>query len=285
MKLLHWIGLALAWACSAPALALGSMVDVTVVDRTDGRELDVHWHEGRAYVAGRPGNDYRIVLRSRDPGRVLAVVSVDGVNVVTGETANPGQSGYVLSPHGRLDLQGWRKSLAQTAAFTFTALPDSYAARTGRPRDVGVIGVALFRERRVQPPVPIARSAPQPSAGARDDAKAAAPQADAESAASGAGALSEPSRRDALRGRPSESERLGTGHGRREVSHARRVSFERATVEPVETIVIHYDRHENLVASGVIREDPCARACGGCRRPCVSVPRPFPGGFVPDPGA
>ena len=94
------------------------------------------------------------------------MVSVDGVNVITGQTADPSQSGYVLSPRGGLDILGWRKNLSQTAAFYFTALPDSYAARTGRPDNVGVIGVALFR-RKAQPlPLPqpygqVAPSAPR----------------------------------------------------------------------------------------------------------------------------
>lgn len=270
MKLLWCLTLALAGLFSTPAFALGGMVDLAVYDRSDGRALKVHWHEGRAYIAGRPGNDYRIEVRSKEAGRVLAVVSVDGVNVVSGETADPSQAGYVLSPRGRLSIQGWRKSLAQTAAFTFTALPDSYAARTGRPDDVGVIGVALYRERVVVPPAEsISRRAPAAAPAARDNAGSG--QAEAKASADAASGARE--------------ERLGTGHGRREVSPAHRVTFERATATPVETIALYYDRHENLVTAGVIREPSCVSACTRCGRPCVSRPRPFPGGFVPDPRA
>ena len=46
-----------------------------------------------------------------------------------------------------MEITGWRKSLERTAAFYFTDLGDSYAARTGRPQNVGVIGVAVFQER------------------------------------------------------------------------------------------------------------------------------------------
>jgi len=35
------------------------------------------------------------------------------------------------------DINGWRKSQSSTAAFYFTELPDAYAARTGRPDNVG----------------------------------------------------------------------------------------------------------------------------------------------------
>ena len=142
----------------ANALAHGALADLAVFDRTDGRRLPVYWHEGRAYVAGTPGHEYRIALRSRASDHLLAVVSVDGVNVITGQTADPAQSGYVLSAGAALEIQGWRRSLHQTAAFYFSSLPDSYAARTGRPEHAGVIGVALFRRKATAPPAPIARA-------------------------------------------------------------------------------------------------------------------------------
>jgi hypothetical protein len=202
------------------ALAHGRLADLAVYDRTDGRWLPIYRHEGRSYVAGKPGHEYQIRVTNRLGEELLAVVSVDGVNVITGQTAHPSQSGYVIAPRAALDMNGWRKSLAQTAAFYFTALPDSYAARTGRPDDVGVIGVALFRKK--QQPQPIAPIAPQ----ARGEA---APSMERDS-------------------------RLGTGHGRHENSPAIHVTFERATTAPAEVITLYYDSHANLLARGVIRE-------------------------------
>ena len=89
--------------------------------------------QGRRYVVGKPGNEYAIRVRNQSGGRVLAVMSVDGVNAISGDTASPAQTGYVLSPYESADIAGWRKSMSHTAAFYFTPLPDSYAARTGRP--------------------------------------------------------------------------------------------------------------------------------------------------------
>lgn len=232
-----------AMLCAGKAGAHGGTMDLSVYDRTEGRRLAVHWHEGRAYLVGKPGNEYQVTVRNRLREDVLAVVSVDGINVVSGETANPAQTGYVLSPMESYSVLGWRKSLAETAAFYFTALPDSYAARTGRPDNVGVIGVAIFRKKR--PPQPIA-------------APRAAPLAKADAARESAERQAQPS--------------LGTGHGRRETSYAEHVEFERATQSPAETIVLYYDSYANLLARGVIRE----------RAPVAPLPRPFPG-FVPDP--
>lgn len=222
MKPLQFVLAVLALCASAQTQAVGGLAEVRVFDRSDGRQLPVYWHQGQAYVVGTPGNEYRITVRSRQGSDLLAVMSVDGVNVITGQTAHPLQSGYVVGPRGRLTVDGWRKSLERTAAFYFTALSDSYAARTGRPDNVGVIGVALFR-RKAEPPQPFGGLAPAPRAesrSSRESADAAAP--------------------------------LGTGHGRSETSYARHVAFERATLHPAETITIRYDSHRNLVAMGVI---------------------------------
>jgi hypothetical protein len=239
--------LLLASGCASDARAVGGLADLAVYDRAEGRVLPVHWHQGKAYIVGRPGNEYQVVLKNRGGGDVLAVVSVDGVNVITGETADPSQSGYVLSPYRALELRGWRKSLAETAAFYFTSLGDSYAARTGRPQDVGVIGVALFRRKQAEPPpAPISQGAPRTESRMQ-------------------------SRMDETAASRAEPQ-LGTGHGRRENSPAQYVQFERATVAPTEVITLYYDSYRNLVARGVIREGT----------PVAPLPRPFPG-FVPDP--
>jgi hypothetical protein len=238
---------------------------VEVVDRTEGRVLPIYWHEGRRYVVGRPGNEYAIRVRNNGNGRILAVISVDGVNVINGDTAAPQQSGYVLAPYTSADIGGWRKSLSRTAAFYFTALPDSYAARTGRPDNVGVIGVAVYRERTV----PIAREDTRHREIARAESGAAQPPVPAAAPPAAANAAA-----DAMA--QAAGERLGTGHGRAESSYASYTQFERASDAPAETLAIYYDSYENLLALGVAVVSPqLAR----------SHPNPFPdsGRFVPDP--
>ena len=132
-------------ATAACAHAVGRLADVQVRD-CDGRALPVHWHEGRAYVVGRPGDEYRVVVHNRSGEDLLAVVSVDGVNVLSGATAGTDQDGYVVGAWRRMEIRGWRKSLEEVAAFYFTPLGDSYAARTGRPR---------HRERQLVPQRPL----------------------------------------------------------------------------------------------------------------------------------
>lgn len=246
-----------ACAASPPVAAVGGVADIAIYDRGQNRNLPVYVHEGRHYVVGRPGNEYEIRMRNRQRGDILTVVSVDGVNVLSGETAHPDQGGYVLGGYQSFGVKGWRKSLERVAAFYFTALPDSYAARTGRPDHVGVIGVAIY-QRKLLPP---ARFAPPSAAAERSESGLAA------DSAAGAG-----SRAEAESPAPvQKSARLGTGHGRSEASPVMHTEFERATADPAEIITIYYDSYRNLVAQGVIRA------------PTIARPDPFPGGFVPDP--
>lgn len=142
-----FIAISATWLCVASATAYaGELAGVRLIRQQDGQRLSIWRHQGRNWVAGAPGERYAVEIRNKTAGRLLAVVSVDGVNVISGATAATAQQGYVLDGWQVAPIEGWRKSMDEVAAFYFTRLPDAYAARTGRPDHVGVIGVALFRE-------------------------------------------------------------------------------------------------------------------------------------------
>jgi len=251
---------------AAQAQSPAELVNLTIVNRETGQPITVWRHKGRTYVAGQPGARYSLRVTNNSDARVLVVMSVDGVNVLTGQTAGYRQRGYVFDPYQSYDVSGWRKSDTEIAAFTFAPLPKSYAARTGRPNDVGVIGLAVFKERVVAPePVAVA---PESRASARDDLSEVVVSGSriAPAAPSSAAPMA--------RARPEE--KLGTGHGAREWSTVATVAFERATPYPQFTRHVEYDTYDNLAALGVIpRRTPYEP-----RRP-----QPFPagGGYVPDP--
>jgi hypothetical protein len=251
-----WIA-ALSALCLPLSAHAGTAVQLEILDRKTGEVLPVHWHDGERYVAGEPGREYEVRLRNQGESRMLAVTSVDGINVITGKTAATLGSGYVLDPWCVVDIDGWRKSMEQVAAFYFTALPDSYAARTGRPDNVGVIGVALFHER-------VRVTALEKDERLRSAAPA--PDAEASAAQKSTGATS---------GLLKREDRLGTGHGRRVDSGAVYTEFERASDEPDEVIRVYYDSRKNLVARGIIPRPK--------DRVAERLPDPFPNGFVPDP--
>jgi len=276
--------LALTACAAAPSTHAGSLVDLAVVDRDTGETLRTYSHHGKVYVAGTPGHRYSVRMNNRTNGRVLTVLSVDGVNAITGQTASTNQSGYVLSPWESAEIAGWRKSDDEIAQFNFTSLPDSYASRTGRPANVGVIGVAVFTERvywRDRDDELSRNEAPPAPASSVNEGLANRAQAPAADAAK---SVAQPAPREAQAekrafGGIAKDERLGTGHGAREYSHIDTTTFERSTSWPAEQVSIYYDSYRNLVAQGII-ERPIAR----------QDPQPFPNrygpnGFVPDPPA
>jgi|SRR5580700_5385153 hypothetical protein len=283
-RMVHFAALA-ALAMSCDALAVGSIANVTIIDRESGATLEAHYFRGAYWVAGTPGARYAIEIRNRSGGRLLAVTSVDGVNVISGATADWNQGGYVFNPGEGYQITGWRKSDAEVAAFTFTDSPNSYAERTGRPANVGVIGVAVFRER---PPPQVFYSPPQTLSAAPRGADTAreppaslaggfkggmagqsAPTAGRDAAAPAAAASVSPANTPAAR--------LGTGHGEREYSYVVNTEFRRLQPEPAEVIRIRYDSLDNLVAMGIV----------GRPRPTPPPLNPFPGSqerqYVPDP--
>lgn len=265
------LGLALVLACTGlQAHAIGRVADVTVIDRKTGATLPFYFSKGEYWVAGAPGARYAIAIRNKLGERVMAVTSVDGVNVVSGATAAWGQTGYVFGAHHNYQVTGWRKSDAEVAAFEFAAASDSYAERTGRPGQVGVIGVAVFKERL---PEPVALPAPMPARSEFKDRPGAPASAAAESSA--ARGSSADSVAQTTSQAPRAPAKLGTGHGQREDSYVSQTSFERLQAQPNEVITIRYDSRENLIAAGIIYERP------------ERMPNPFPNSdsrsYVPDP--
>ena len=271
------------------------LVDVHVVDVDQAQVLSPIGFRGRDYIAGQPGHRFSVTLSNRTGERVLAVLSVDGVNAISGQTAAASQAGYVLDAWQQVEVRGWRKSYSDIAEFYFTDLPDSYAARTGRPDNVGVIGLAAFRERRPAP-MPYARpdvyAPPYPSStpprpmyppyasAERGAAKAqggAAADAAAASATRPQGSLAQNSAAQNSAAENSAAEtgvaqQLGTGHGERRYDPVAQTQFERDSSRPNQVLALFYDSVDALVARGVLNSRQDARQ-----------PQPFPLGFVPDP--
>jgi hypothetical protein len=273
---LAWLGILLI-GLSIDADAAGRLADVQIIDRDSGSTLPVFRSRGEYWVAGKPGARYSILIQNHRGERILAVTAVDGINVISGETGAWGQSGYVFSPGESYEIAGWRKSNSEIAAFNFTTAANSYAERTGRPANVGVIGVALFLER----PAPAPRI-DYSNPGARDSnsTKDEVSEGAARAAQSGPGAAA-PSAPRLAEVKPqmnsAPAEKLGTGHGAREYSYVQNTTFDRLSSTPNEIIKIRYDSLENLVAMGVVPSRPAWQA----------RPNPFPESiaprYVPDP--
>ncbi|MGH7435550.1 MAG: hypothetical protein ACRENE_07730, partial [Polyangiaceae bacterium] len=240
-------------AAQCPPAMAGPRVEV--VDES-GSLLAAYYQGGRTFVEGDIGARYLLRIVNPTPRRVEAVVSVDGLDAIDGRPASTAKRGYLVPAYGEVTVDGWRTSLSAVAAFRFSSVRGSYAGRTGHDRNVGVIGVAFFRERPPRPlprPLPdIARPAPAaggtapaaPSSAGRSSADAAPRKSS--SAPAGAGAAAEPRAAQEY-----ERPGLGTEFGEAHDSSVSEVSFVRAETTPSTVAQLWYDDRDGLIARGI----------------------------------
>jgi hypothetical protein len=203
---------------------------------------------GRFYVEARKGSRYAVVLANRTAERIGVVLTVDGLNAISGGRDTGRGRMYVLDPWQRTTVQGWRTSLQEVRRFTFVDEQASYAARSGKANEkMGWIEVAAYRQRRwfVRSPTPMATPRPEPygtegEAADKSEAPAQRPQRDSAEAAApsvlgGAQARSYP----------------GTGWGPRAEDPVVLVSFDPES-EPGQRVTLRYEYRPALVALGVL---------------------------------
>lgn len=229
-----------------------------------GRSLRTFQHRGTSWVLGEDGDRYVVVVRNPTAQRVEAVVSVDGRDVLSGQSADfVRHRGYIVPAFGSVRIEGFRQSLDDVATFRFTNPSDSYSSRMGTPQNVGVVGVAFFAERvREEVAIPQdnwrrrraparSKSAPRPSAG----------------------------RAGAAQDRAAESDgNIGTEYGESRTSRVVQVSFERASSSPTRVLSLRYDDADGLEARGIDVFRTFRPS-----RPLRPGPQPFAQGFAPPP--
>lgn len=200
-----------------PPRPLNVSLDILV----HGRPLPTVRHVGKTYLpVPRVGAEYTIRVWNHGPRRVAAIVSVDGLSVINGRAASADGPGYLVAPYSHIVIKGWRRNLDAVAAFRFVDQDKSYAARTGRPENVGVIGLVAIEEA-------VWRSPPQLLN------KGAAPAG--------------------KRGR-AEVGSIGTEYGREVDSRAYYVPFVRSSNR--QTVTLYYDTAEALRKAGVPVDRP-----------------------------
>ena len=235
----------------APDEARGSLVSVSAT--VEGRPSALYRSRdgsGRFYLEARKGLSYALHLRNRSGERLGLAVTVDGLNVISGEMdtrdGGPGRL-YVLDPWGRMTLRGWRRSLSEVHEFTFEDERHSYAARSGKANaKMGWIEVAVFHER-ARPPqtAQVAEPAPSEEDGLRMPVAPHSADREPASKAREKGDARESLAAACPGGHP------GTGWGSRVGDRALLVVFEPAR-RPTETIVLRYEYRDALAALGVL---------------------------------
>jgi hypothetical protein len=226
----------------------GSLVGVSVeVEGASAPLYSAVDGSGRYYLEARQGSRYTLRLANRTGERVAVLMTVDGLNVISGERQLITQRGrmYVLDPWESADIQGWRTSLDDVRRFTFVDEKASYAARSGKANShMGWIELAVYRERhryawRQRPDLGAQGGAPRaeaPAPGAREgDASEDRDDAQKSKRAQGGAAQSYP----------------GTGWGEQTHDPVRVVDFE-AEPAPAERITLRYEYASALRALGIL---------------------------------
>ena len=209
---------------------------------------------GRFYVEARRGSRYAVVLANRTGERIGVVLTVDGLNAISGERDTGRGRMYVLDPWQRTTVRGWRSSLQEVRQFTFVDEEVSYATRSGKANEkMGWIEIAAYRERR-----PFVRWAPrreqEPGQGAVPvESRSGDAQREHGASAPGEGSARDSAEKTAPAPLATPLPRAypGTGWGPRAHDPAVLVSFDPED-EPGERVALRYEYRPALVALGVL---------------------------------
>jgi hypothetical protein len=108
-----------------------------------------NFHDGTNWIEAREGNKFEIRIRNNSYNRILAVVSVDGLNAINGRHEDPDKSpGYVLPSHDNIKIPGWKIDKEKVREFYFTNKENSYSRKLGAiEENIGVIAAAIFKEK------------------------------------------------------------------------------------------------------------------------------------------
>lgn len=108
---------------------------------------DEYYFNNAVWIEGREGNSYTIDIKNNSHTRALFIISVDGLDILSGNPAGPDSNGYVLDPYQSINIPGWKINNSEAAEFFFSRSRDSYVnAIGGSTANTGVIGAMIFSE-------------------------------------------------------------------------------------------------------------------------------------------
>ena len=115
----------------------------------NGRPVREYTHQGLTFIESRHGSQYVIKVKNDNATRVMVVVSVDGLDVITGKPADKTNKGYIVDAYSSTEIKGYRTSDNESVKFIFVSKDQSYVANAapGDARNSGVIGIRVFEEK------------------------------------------------------------------------------------------------------------------------------------------
>jgi len=254
-------------------------------------------NRGRMWVEGREDTKFKIEVKNNTSSRVLAVVSVDGLNVINAKHESPSiASGYIINAYDNIKIPGWKISDEKVRKFLFTSKENSYSKKVGaKPNNIGVIGAAIFGEK-----TEFAYTISGRHTNSLLDYSLSEDSTYASSVEWGCSANIQPLVSSHITFRTdakgidndgivgigyinpnaklnvcgcSASDSIAVGSGKKKDFKTETCYFNRGEI--IDTLLIYYDTRENLIKRGIIKEGARER---------IKVPQAFPntGEFCPD---
>lgn len=225
------------------------------------RPADEYYHQGQVWIEGREGSTYTLRFVNRSPAKVLAIFSVDGLDVLKGKPAGHLSEGYAVNPNSTLDIPGWKLDNATAAEFFFSRSSKSYVSKIGGSvSNTGVIGAMVFREAQpIQWAQPLTYTAttgtPLPTWGVNTSGWNGHPgvPASLNNMAVGSVSYTANTRGVGALSHNAASQEVGTGFGQATAWNTVNTTFNRehATV-PNAIIAVYYDSAKNLQRRGIV---------------------------------
>lgn len=179
------LGLALAGSTveadhRAPLCAVDSEpANVRVEILVDGSPTPVYRDGPYRWIEGRRGERFAFRVTNRNAFPVGIVLSADGQSLTADGRASASHPAYVIGPGMSETVSVWREDLAGGRELVFTDVARSLAALKGDRRNVGVLGVLVWRLEDTAPPRPVPitprddTSAPSSSGASRSEDRSA----------------------------------------------------------------------------------------------------------------
>lgn len=126
--------------------------DTHVEIKVKGKPVRTYNYNNNNYIEARAGTEYTIRVCNDSWSRMLAVITVDGLNVISGQAQDESVGeGYIVPFRNSIEIKGFRKDTDTVGAFKFCKKGASYCNEKGLKGNNGVIGVRLYREKKREP--------------------------------------------------------------------------------------------------------------------------------------
>lgn len=126
----------------------------------NGRPVTEYYKDDKSFVESRVGTEYSLRFRNNSWKRVMAIFSVDGIEVLKGQSASEAETGYIVDAFSSIEVKGYRIDDSNVAQFRFADIRNGYNVIVGATKkdsygneyqdkssqNSGVIGVRVIEE-------------------------------------------------------------------------------------------------------------------------------------------